>query len=315
MSVQKFQYDVNNPVKSNSVTSSWSPPFINGTTKQSNINFVDNNDYVSGNSKFWGKPRPLKIWRKRLIPRIANKSTKDIGMPMDKPGGSTYLGLNTSHCETSGCKDSYILKEDIKKEPIAYNQIVNMSSCCQKDYNIVEKYNDIPTVNSYDSYLFSRAKKFNQRAGRGVEKFEDGYTIYPTDRNKNSTKYIYPESVLVYSAKYQDNDNNDNKKKQIKCNSKKSIDITPKPFIYKPSNQQFAVEGAVSGGSRIARLKENTVNKYYRNTLTANGLKNVNYGDLNIQAGSGYFIKVKSNYCKPKKPSGSHTLCWTTNKL
>jgi hypothetical protein len=314
----------------NSVTPSWSRPFNNGgndgiwTSNKGYQQFPLDDSTGTG---FWGKPRPLKQWRKQLNPRLPSikgeslGQKKGIGMPMDKPGGSVYLGADSELCFLKDCSNSYTLKENLAKNPALqiikptnedsfYDKIQNKPVCvaCNPENQIIKsKVQPLKEAyTEYSVYLQSRVKKYEQRAGRGVSVVDNGVyfdisgqPLYPQNEVAGPPEYIYADSGMVAQ----------------RCATKNNtINLTTSvPYIYKPSNKQFAVQGAVSGASRIARLKENTINRNYANTQTANGLKNVNYGVLNMNAGSGFFMKVKpTTYCKPYKPSGSHTICWTT---
>lgn len=313
----------------NSVTKSWSRPFSNGSaTPWASGKGYEQTPLNSGDGTgFWGKPRPLKQWRKQLNPRLPNH-TKDIGMPMDIPGGSVYLGADSTQCSVKDCSNSYFLKDNNSKNsslqivtPTSsdsfYDSDQNKMVCvaCNPENNIIkEKVQPLQdSYTEYGAYLHSRAKKYSQRTGRGISGVyqgsyfnESGKMLYPSNAS-GPPEYYYPASKMI--ALRCDISNNYTKDD----NGNITGIIKSKPYIYKPSNPQFSTQGAVSGGSRISKLKENTINFNRANTVTANGLRNVNNGNLNMNTGSGYFVKVKPiTYCKPYRPSGSHTLCWTT---
>jgi hypothetical protein len=99
---------------------------------------------------------------------------------------------------------------------------------------------------------------------------------------------------------------------QTSCPSKFVAQINP-TTIYKPSNRDFAIQGAASGGSRVLKLKNDTINRNGASTNNAWGLVSTNYGFYGIEGQQGsYFVKIKPNPPKCFTPPGSHTRCFTT---
>ena len=83
---------------SNSAVPTWSRPLTNGANA-ANSNTGDANAF---------RARPIKHWRKQLQP-TANSGKTGVGMPMDRPGGTVYLGAIINDC--SSCTTSTRLKE------------------------------------------------------------------------------------------------------------------------------------------------------------------------------------------------------------
>ena len=336
----------------NSVVPSWSRPFNNGANPGENPNphFASNAGYQSsplpesGKEKkfgFWGKPRPLKQWRKQLAPRLNNYDKGQqtgIGIPMDKPGGAVYLGEKSIGCVINDCSNSFIIKENIIKDPALkivkpspddsfYDVEGNKEVCvaCNPENLIIKPYVQVLKNNYTESgaYLYSRVKNYKQRAGNGIKKIKDGtyfnkegQFLYPSNNTLGPPEYYYPESQIladtcdssandIYTIQDTESGSIDSYKSKIGVNN-------PVPFIYKPSNQLFPVEGAVSSGNRLSKLKYNTINKNYANSVTAYGLSNRNNGNLDYTSGNGFFMKIKAPVCKPYRPPGNHTVCWVT---
>ena len=91
----------------NSVTPTWSQPLRNGSPSNSNPIRAQNASF---------KARPIKHWRKQLQPRASSGvrgARPGVGMPMDVPAGSIYLGADSTNCNTTDCSNGYALKENI----------------------------------------------------------------------------------------------------------------------------------------------------------------------------------------------------------
>jgi hypothetical protein len=85
--------------------------------------------------------------------------------------------------------------------------------------------------------------------------------------------------------------------------------------IYKPSNRQYATQGAVSSGSRLARLKYNTITKNGNSFRTAWGEQGANAGKYHGTSTAPYFLKSKKQACIPNirnRTAGNHTFCFYT---
>ena len=65
--------------------------------------------------------------------------------------------------------------------------------------------------------------------------------------------------------------------------------------IYKPSNHQFAVQGAVSSSGRIAKLKYDTITRNGASFKTAYGQQGANAGKYATSSNAPYFLKSKEN--------------------
>jgi hypothetical protein len=88
------------------------------------------------------------------------------------------------------------------------------------------------------SYLKSRNMDYNNNTF--ITKLP-GVTYYD-----GSGKFIWPTDEVMNSSMFQ---------------GRQCVDGTYNTVIYKPSNHQYGVEGAVDSSSRVARLKYNTMQK------------------------------------------------------
>ena len=62
---------------------------------------LQKNDATQNGPSF--SARPIKHWRKQLNPRPGSgRGRPGVGMPMDVPGGSVYLGSDSSNCVFCG---------------------------------------------------------------------------------------------------------------------------------------------------------------------------------------------------------------------
>ena len=77
------------------------------------------------------------------------------------------------------------------------------------------------------------------------------------------------------------------------CNSNTST-----IFTYKPNNEKYATQGAVSSSSRLHRLKYNTITDNAASFKSAYGASAASAGKYRTYGGSPYFIKSKiDNTC------------------
>ena len=127
----------------NMITSSvpsWSAPL---TTAEINS--------MPGPISAWGKAKPIRHWRKQLIPRgDRGYSRTSVGMPMDTPGGNPITISGNMLC----------LKDYVRRGPIITNcdqcdPVKNIIRSCQT--KPIPKYNS-----STNKYLYSTYKTIEQ---------------------------------------------------------------------------------------------------------------------------------------------------------
>ena len=221
--------------------------------------------------------RPLKQWRKQLhslqsLHSLSGTITTSIGMPMDIPGGSTVIkSMDCATCGNAALLDGKIRKDSpcTSCEPIKLNTQISDN-----------RYTDTA------AYLQSRCLTHDQRQAYNPAPFvayfsTAGVPLEPSDssdgaqvRETNSCYTPLSPNDLVPKI---------NKQGITPCNTS----------IYKPNNSQFAQQGGVSSGSRLSRLKYNTLNNNGAVFNSATGAVGVNTGRYQIQPSPSYYTKLK----------------------
>lgn len=137
--------------------------------------------------------------------------------------------------------------------------------------------------------------------------------INPTNNEPAKIKYNYSNLTYLKSkcSTYEQlltgisNDVNDKTKRSTLecatgCNNNNSIN-----FTYKPNNEKFSQQGAVSSSSRIHRLKYDTITNNAASFKSAYGSSAANAGKYRTYGGSPYFIKSKiDNNCNNRPLMG-----------
>jgi hypothetical protein len=86
------------------------------------------------------------------------------------------------------------------------------------------------------------------------------------------------------------------------CENKQNV-------VFKPNNKKFATQGAVSSGTRLQRLKVDTITRN-ASSLSAYGHAAQNAGRYNGNFTAPYFLKSKDNKCTPFRRNGKMTMCF-----
>ncbi len=261
-------------------------------------------------------PRPIKHWRKQLVPDEVRGGTLTKNLfDVFRPGGTNYLGENQT--DESCCNDlighkvvSSIYREKnnhacgddcnytITQEDIdnGWNGFVGKKVCCSSGENrVIKSASTIINKKYYTdskAYLKSRGKLYDQKISTtkvpGVEYYDlSGVPLNPTNTS------LGPEVYLTTGCSLNCPQNN------------------PHITIYKPNNKKFAVQGAVSSSSRITKLKLDTINKNGASFNSAFGHSAANAGRYAPEGNAPYFVKTK--YQKPVcfRRDGDKTLCKT----
>ena len=208
--------------------------------------------------------RPIRNWRKQYVRGISGSnsisgSNMSVGMPMDRPGGIVPVANETIHCMT--CRGAISIKDD----PVQDISVCKSCNPIKPNTQLSENmYNDTK------AYLSSRCLTYDQKLS--------------IIKNPAAT-YFSPEgrplepSASALGSQVRDTNNCFN------------YDCTN--TIYKPNNSQFAQQGAVSSGSRLARLKYNTLNQYGAAFNSAAGAVGVNSGRYQTEPSPSYYVKNK----------------------
>jgi hypothetical protein len=240
--------------------------------KQQNLINQTINQYTG--SWYSKNGHPLKLWRKsganqHLATSVLSKTVPcsncsptgiAVGLPF-KMLGKNASGINKLNSVTT--IESCDLC-DPTKGPVGTNsagaKIRSAVTLLHKNYY---------TTNL--SYLKSRCNTIDTNK---VIQQRDGITYF------KDGKYVWPSDTTDNSAIYNSNCKTD---KATCCNT----------TIYKPSNPQYGVQGAVSNSARLDRVKYNSINKT-NNTLAKQ--YNVNFA-YNGSNNSIYFEKNKEGSC------------------
>ena len=302
--------------------------------------------YPSGSSF---SARPIKHWRKQLSTvHHSSRARPGVGMPMDLPGGSVYLGNTASNTSCTNCLDdngdvgneTTGLKENILKtndtnftynpEDSLYDCIENKPVCvaCNPVNNIIRPATTVISKKYYSDtkgYLQSRCTSYNQKLSvnptPGVTYFNAaGQPLYPTDEPNGpqvrSTQNCFTNCNTCTGCQTCHTCNKactdcTNVATCTTCASNNVCVITPATTIYKPNNRQFAVQGAVSSGARIDRLKYNTITTNGGSFYSAWGAAGANAGRYQGTSDGPYFLKSKFNVCEPAMyhKNGNKRIC------
>jgi len=240
---------------------------------ESNVSFNTGNRFAS---------RPLRQWRKQLHATngLLSYRRTAVGMPMDRPGGEN---VTTQTKCNQACNGSEELKTVVEKDP-------SCKSCYIPRTNISVKPNSYTDTNAY---LQSKCTTYEQKLAYnpviGINYFSpEGLVLEP------STSPTGPQVRVT--------------------NDCFSLDTkTCNKTVYKPNNSQFAQQGGVSSGSRINRLRYNTLNNYGAEYHSAAGAVGVNTGRYITEPSPSYYNKIqpqkvvyntnlkgKKSYCRPE---------------
>lgn len=248
------------------------------------------------------KANPIKHWRKQLIPNTGSgvpNRRAGINMPMDLPGGSVYLGdvnANTD-CLLNATSDTTGLKENIIKynnTNFQYNDISGcLSGSCNPEKNRIRSSTTVLSKKYYTdhhSYMRSRCNLYNQKL-----------TALPapniTYLDKNGDLLPVTDESAVRQTQ--------------NCTISCPLPGSDSPVvscqtIYKPSNQQYAKQGAVDSSDRITRLKLNTINTNAASYKELFGSSASRYLGM---ASTPYFVKSKFQVCVAMRPTGEKSIC------
>lgn len=242
-----------------------------------------------------GRPNPIKHWRKQLHPRESSGSGHSaIGMPMDIPGGSVYLGTGGNcSCTPTGVSEVVSIPSnkntviDYSGKAIGPNGSIVCLSCNPENHIIRSGMNE-KLINPPDAQT-APSKKYS-------------FTTKAYIRSKCSSYEQRlvgaPISGVDYTANYNDEVIGSQSRNALTC-TEEVCDGSKVKIIYKPNNRQFSTQGAVSSSSRLDRLKLNTINKAANSLMNEWGSAAANAAAYTGSGSAPYFIKSKNNICNP----------------
>jgi len=226
--------------------------------------------HLENYSSPFGKARPMKHWRKQLNPPLSGRSSKPTLARINAPGGS--ITRNSNSCLTCGDDKVAHIKTEISKvltSKCTYSRDSN-GKCISKKITRSASTNVSPTYYTNTSgYLHSRGKTHQQKSK---------VTREDTDSSQEN-------SFFVGNINHKTCANNTYKNATT---------------IYKPNNTNFGVQGAVSAGDRLTRLKYNTITKNGASFNSAYGSQGANAGRYHGSTGAPYFVKSNVDKCYKK---------------
>ena len=164
---------------------------------------------------------------------------------------------------------------------------------CNPEANVIKSGIVTQSQSYYTSrtqYLESRCRTYAQR--ESTTKLPDG-TYYPTPTNNIPFTFLYPNDDPLGPQAYEPkncanpkiyNDNARNTPPNNYCST-----------IYKPNNTQFARQGAVSGSTRIQKLKSDTITSNGFSYYSAYGATMANAGNFQgTNESNNYFVKNRN---------------------
>ena len=216
------------------------------------------------------RARPMKHWRKQLIPEANSGSGVSSIKIQDTPTSSIE---NSAICNSLGKP----ITRGIVGTFEINNNLVSCDDTCNPEKNVIKS--SLTSVNdnshiSTTSYMKSRCMLYNQKL-----------SVTPIEGNVYFNQDI---SGIVWSS-------NDPKGSQCR----KTIDCSEKcnVAIYKPNNDQFANQGSINSSARIYRLKYNTIYGNGSSLNTAWGAVAVNSGKFITFTNGPYNDKYKLQPC------------------
>jgi hypothetical protein len=291
-------------------------PITNGSWKLDHPDLSGNVIDEDGNAF---KARPIKHWRKQLVPDATRGGTKPrLIDDTSKPGGTVYLGgavgeenkccnqtiagssgyniiapisiyKNNINCNTAPCSYT-VTAEDVDN---GWNGPIGKKICCTPETNIIKSATTILSKKYYTdsrSYLKSRAKLYEQKLSThpkiGIEYYaSNGKLLYPNDEMDGPQTFLTGKCVNVCP------------------------DGSQPTTIYKPNNRQYGVQGGVSSSTRIEKLKRDTVHTSASSFRTFFGEAAANAGSYKLNGNTPYFIKTKFAPCVTFHRNGNSQLC------
>lgn len=185
-------------------------------------------------------------------------------------------------------------------------------------YIITNSYNDTGLVNTLDINLTTNTYlRGAASCNTSANCFSQSANALRRVRSSGMIRRKY--DPITNDARYFTNTNQylDNRHKTYQKNQFTFVDPdTGCAPIYKPSNEQFSTQGAVSSSSHVARVKYDTVNTIASRTRAAYGNDTANalaYSSKTVT----YTIKDKVGFprkCTPKvQPNGTVRACMDTH--
>lgn len=282
---------------------SWSRPMTNDSLfghqiyGDDNTVTYDNPLQELSNVKFWTHSRPIKHWRKQLIPAgVSGKSPSSMSI-QDRPAANSIIANDCCSDEPGN-----LIQYEIVKTP--FSVASHLDTLRGKDRrNICQDCDpDEPILVNTSGIKDAKVQQFNFDTKSYLRSRNKSFISNQTGSMKTDTTYSTksPSGCCNVPIPYSDNNITGTQNRSSFVSPPQSDDACknkPANIIVKPNNQQFFQQGAVSSSSRIERLKYNTVTANASGFSTAWGAAAANAGKYRANGTGPYFIKSKVNKC------------------
>ena len=264
------------------------------------------------------KARPMKHWRRQLVPTSVNATggvvtgpsqpigssgqrNATVGLLMDRPGAVSYVGDASCKCvEQPG--NSYTISDHFLEVPKNKGTIVEnqgvidngdyqintgiySTRCigCNPQNNVIKSASTLLSRAYYSDttgYLKSRCKTYQQNASINRT---PGVTYLSPDG-----QHIWATPSQTGSQVYQTNDIYKPRVNPHPCGGSGASKV-----IFKPNNYQYSVQGAVDSSTRIEKLKLNSINTNANSLRSAVGHEAASACRFTGSSDTPYFLKNK----------------------
>ena len=266
------------------------------------------------------KARPIKHWRRQLVPTTINTGSgisgpsqpigssgqrnATVGLLMDRPGAVSYVGEASCECVqqpgNSYTISEYFLEVPKNKGTIVENQGVvdngdyeintgiYSTRCigCNPQNNVIKSASSLLSRAYYSDttgYLKSRCKTYQQNAS--INRTSGVTYLGPNGQ------HIWATSSANGSQVYQTNDIYNPRVNPHACGGSGASGAST--VIFKPNNYQYSVQGAVDSSTRIEKLKLNTINTNANSLRSAFGNEAASACKFTGSGDTPYFLKNK----------------------
>jgi len=266
------------------------------------------------------KARPIKHWRRQLVPTTINTGSgisgpsqpigssgqrnATVGLLMDRPGAVSYVGDASCECVqqpgNSYTISEYFLEVPKNKGTIVENQGVvdngdyeintgiYSTRCigCNPQNNVIKSASSLLSRAYYSDttgYLKSRCKTYQQNAS--INRTSGVTYLGPNGQ------HIWATSSANGSQVYQTNDIYKPRVNPHACGGSGASGAST--VIFKPNNYQYSVQGAVDSSTRIEKLKLNTINTNANSLRSAFGNEAASACKFTGSGDTPYFLKNK----------------------
>lgn len=187
------------------------------------------------------KALPMKHYRKEIasvdVLKCGNSSSKTIGSDFNTPGLS--IVRNT---------DDTIVKGLPNTLHIVTNSYNACNNTCSEPFTNIQR-GGVRSLSQQDN-----AKRRVRSSGQFLNEYD----------NTNKKKYFSTSKEYLYNRNrlHQQNDFHYNVNTNgYRTNTKSHCENSHVPVSFKPNNAKFSKQGAVDSGTRLLRLKNDTINK------------------------------------------------------